>query len=313
MWIFKVMFMIKKYLYALCVVILLVSCNNQEPDMSDVRVSLNAEVQDMMRYETRAISDIYTGTSVAGMKAAVWFSDKSGVYPESAPTAPTFLPYRANLTYDEGATIVYTKSSTLEDPISYDLEGDSEIYCVGFYPQEGWATTDATNKVATHVVDGTQDLMFASEKNGSLLNKLGKQEYEHLLPWVRFTVRATDPESATDWGKVTSIQLVGAKGSVNVTLGNGNVNYSERTGNIEVLDSELDLTVAIQDIGSRLCMPGDDYKLKIITEKGGERELLITMNFEAGNLYLVNLYFNAFNDINAVCSLVPWNEEEIVL
>lgn len=283
--------------------------------MPDTKVALNAVVQEMLQYETRSIvgTDIYVGTATAGMKAAVWFSSEAGVYPPSNPISPTFVPYRANLTYDNGATIIYTKPDVMEDPVSYVVEGDDRVYCVGLYPQTGW-TTNSANTIATHTIDGKQDLMFAPQKSGSLLQKLEQQTYSHLLSWLRFTVRATDPESATDWGQVTSIQLVNAKGNLSITLGTGAVAYSAPTGNIEVLDASLNLTVAIQDIGSSLCLPSaTGYKLKIITDKGSEKILDINGNFEAGKLYLVNLYFNSLDDINAVCSLVPWNEEDVIL
>lgn len=305
----------RKCLYALLGVALIwASCSEQVLDMPDLRVALDAEVQEMVQQESRAVSgvDIYTGTSGAGMKAAVWFSDTDGVYPESSPASPTFLPYRANLTYDEGATIVYTQPETSEDPVSYVVEGEDRVYCVGLYPQSGWTANDEKT-VATHVVDGKQDLMFAVQQSGSMSDKIGKQTYRHLLPWVKFTVRATDPEAASDWGKVKNIQLVNAKGSVSITLGTGEVTYSSSSEDVEVLDAPLDLTVAIQDIGSALCMPSDGYGLNIVTDKGEVKTLSLNLDFEAGKLYLVNLYFNPHNDINAVCSLVPWNEENVEL
>lgn len=291
------------------------ACDKPALDMPDSKLSLDAVVQEMVQYKTRAVSgvDIYAGTSVAGMQSAVWLSEHDGVYPPSNPVSPTFLPYRANLTYEEGSTIVYTNTDAMQDPVSYVVEGDKRVYCVGLYPQEGW-TTNNDYKIATHVVDGKQDLMFATQESGSLLEKMGRQTYRHLLSWVRFTVRATDPDVATDWGRVTSVQMLDARGYVNITLGTGDIQYSSLSENVDVLDSPLDLTVAIQDIGSALCIPSTaGYKLKIVTNKGEEKILSLDTDFKAGELYLVNLYFNPRNDINAVCSLVPWNEDNVVL
>lgn len=309
-----------KCLYMLFgIALALVSCHEQDLEMSDSRVVLNAVAQAMDESSSRAIAgvDIHKGTSVTGMQAAVWFSDQDGIYPGSNPQSPTFLPYRANLTYDEGSTIVYTNGN--DDPVSYVLEGEDKVYCVGLYPQSGW-TAGGDNTTATHAVDGKQDLMFASQQSGTLLNKMGKQVYRHLLAWLKFTVRATDPEAMTDWGKITSIQLVDAKGNVTVTLGSGAVNYSASQQNIEVLDASMDLGVYIQDLGSALCIPKEQYTLKVVTEKKAETTLTIKFEesgqvkpMEAGKLYLVNLYFNLNNEINAVCSLVPWNEEEVEL
>lgn len=308
-----------KNIYTILIVaLLLTACNRSEPDVLDTKVALNAEVEEMIQNETRSEiggSDIHTSASVTGMKAAVWFSSTNGVYPESNPQSPTFLPYRANLTYDDGPTIVYTNPTSQEDPICYSVEDNSSVYCVSLYPQTGWTTND-DNTTATHIIDGKQDLMFAPQISGKLLDKMPKQTYSHLLPWVRFTVRAVNPESATNWGKITSVQLVDGKGTVTITLGTGAIAYSPlaQDGNIDVISAPFDLTVAIQDIGSTLCMPAEEsYKLKIVTDKGYEKELTINQKFEAGKLYLVNLYFNSLNDINAVCSLVPWNEENVIL
>ena len=303
--------------------LMLTSCHEEEAVQSDRRVMLNAGVQEMVQQDSRSVEgvDVHKGASVAGMKAAVWFSDTDGVYPESNPASPTFLPYRANLTYEEGATIVYTHPTALEDPVSYVVEGEDKVYCIGLYPQTGWAAvTNAEGKtVATHEVEGKQDLMFAPQLWGTLDNKLGKQTYQHLLSWLKFTVRANDTEAAADWGEVTSVKLLDAKGTVNVTLGNDQVEYITSTdtdNDMEVLDAPFELAVAIKDIGSSLCMPAASYTLQITTNKGSVKTLELSVRtgeFKAGYLYLVNLYFNPHDDINAVCSLVPWNEENVEL
>ena len=303
--------------------LMLASCHEEEAVQSDLRVMLNAGVQEMVQQGARSVDgvEIHKGTSVANMKAAVWFSDEDGVYPESNPASPTFLPYRANLTYEEGATIVYTNPTALEDPVSYVVEGEKKVYCVGLYPQTGWTavTSDEGKTIAAHADDGKQDLMFASQQWGTLDRKLEKQTYQHLFSWLKFTVRATAPEAAEDWGQVTSIKLLDAKGNVSITLGTGKVDYSLSTdtdNDMEVLDAPFDLAVAIKDIGSSLCMPAENYQLQIATEKGSVKTLDLSVaseGFKAGYLYLVNLYFNPHNDVNAVCSLVPMNEENVEL
>lgn len=303
--------------------LMLASCHEEEVVQTDLRVMLNAGVQEMVQQGSRSVDgvDVHKGTSVANMKAVVWFSDEDGVYPESNPASPTFLPYRANLTYEEGATIVYTNPTALEDPVSYVVEGDEKVYCVGLYPQTGWTavTNDAGRTVATHAVDGKQDLMFASQLSGSLDNKLGKQNYRHLLSWLKFTICATDSEAAEDWGKVNSVKLVDAKGNVSITLGTGEVNYSSSTetdNDMEVLDEAFELATSIKDIGSSLCMPAEKCQLQITTEKGSVKTLDLSFDsegFKAGYFYLVKLYFKPHNDVNAVCSLVPMNEENVEL
>lgn len=304
------------YLYVLLIMGMMVSsCEEHMPDMPDLRMKLDAEIQEMAPHRSRAIEDvdIRTGSLVTEMNATVWFSETSGVYPQSKPVAPTFLPYRANLTYDASSTIVYTEPDDKKNPISYDVEEESNIYCVGFYPQSGWTTNEA-NTIASHGVNGMQDLMFAKQQSGSLFNKMDKQVYEHLLVWLKFTICATGPDAVSDWGKIQSITLKGGKGNLGITLGSGEVSYTKSENVIDVLDSPTDLSVSIQDIGSALCIPENSYSLEIKMDKGTRNiELSGDSGFEKGRLYLVTLYFNPYNEINAVCSLVPWNEENVEL
>lgn len=305
------------------------SCEERNQLLPDTRIMLDAEVQDMVQQHSRAVSeensvDIRTGVLVTGMKAAVWFSESAGVYPESNPTAPTNLPYRAELTYEEGSTIVYTDYSNPDNPqnpVSYEVveqgQPEKRVYCIGLYPHTGWTSSTQTDgkTIATHAVNGKQDLMFAAEESGSLTDKMEKQNYRHLLAWFRFTVRATEPEAVNDWGQLTSIRLVKAQGSLDILLGEGTVTYSTPSEDVEVLNQSQELTVAIKDVGSTLCMPAASYDLQLTTTKGEMKTLTVTTSggFKAGELYLVNLYFNEYNDINAVCSLVPWNEENVEL
>ena len=304
------------YLYVLLIMGMMVSsCEEHMPDMPDLRMKLDAEIQEMAPHRSRAIEDvdIRTGSLVTEMNATVWFSETSGVYPPNKPVAPTFLPYRANLTYDASSTIVYTEPDDKKNPISYDVEEESNIYCVGFYPQNGW-TTNQANTIASHEVNGMQDLMFAKQQSGSLFNKMDKQVYEHLLVWLKFTICATGPDAVSDWGKIQSITLKGGKGNLEITLGSGEVSYTKLEDVIDVLDSPTDLSVSIQDIGSALCIPENSYSLEIKMDKGTRNiELSGDSGFEKGRLYLVTLYFNPYNEINAVCSLVPWNEENVEL
>ena len=310
------------------IIMVLMACEEQVLDMPDCRVSLEAVAQKIDESTSRAIEgvDIHRGTSVVNMPAAVWFSNSDGVYPESSPVSPTFLPFRANLSYEEGSTIVYTRTAVdgkKEDPVSYVLEGADKVYCIGLYPQSEWVA-DAENKKVTHEVNGKQDLMFAPQQSGSLQQKIEKQTYQHLLAWLKFTIRANDQEAIADWGKINRIDLLDAKGTVTVTLGTGALSYEVSTSadnDMQVLDASIDLAVAIQDIGSALCIPADSYQLRIETEK--KPETILTVEFKdasnavkpmlAGQLYLVNLYFNKNDEINAVCSLVPWNEENVDL
>ena len=319
----------KGKIYSLALVVLslcLVACDKDTPVpiTEGSPIFLSADVVSMD--STRAMeADVYTGTSVAGMQADVWFSRQIGVYPDNAtPTAPTFLPYRAKVTYDEAnPTTVYVDPVNKSNPLSYPISVGENVYCVGFYPYGSWQSADG--KSATHIIDGVTDVMFADQIVGSWETPFGSQRYKHLLTWLKIEAEVADVVAIGQWGAVTKIGVETPMG-VTVTFPTSvgvasTISYSAEKSEINALGSvpEVPLKVTAQEVGSLLCAPQASITLKVATTEMAERSIVVPLydrdnnlitspQQTVGKLIIINLYFTAFNNIEATCSLVPWNE-----
>lgn len=316
--------------------VVLVACHKSDdtnfdlPADHNVQIALQAGVISMD--STRSLeANVYTGTSAAGMEAAVWFSRVCGVYEQNdAPQAPTFLPYRANVKYEGGSpTTVYVDPANKSQALAYPINDpvSNSVYCVGLYPDSGWASTD--NRSVTHPIDGSVDLMFADQITGSWEYPFPSQQYRHLLTWIKLEAEVSDQKAIEDWGNVTKASIESSNG-VTITFpttegGKSLIEYATSTTEIDALGAvSLPLSINSQDLGSLLCAPATRMKLKIATENVAEREVEVVLLDENGDeitskeqtmgkLFIINIYFNKFNHIEASCNLVPWNEQEVDL
>lgn len=325
------------FLASIVLALSLVSCDNDHganvdmPAIKESVISLNAGIASMD--STRAMeADVYTGTSAAGMEAAVWFSRECGVYEyNDAPQAPTFLPYRANVKYDNGSpTTVYVDPTNKNNPLTYPINdaAGNEVYCVGLYPNSGWECADG--KSVSHAIDGATDIMFADQIVGSWETPFATQEYKHLLMWVKVEAEVVDQMAIHQWGALEDVTIESSNG-VSITfptsgIANSTIEYAEDKIEINVLGSaaSLPLTSTSQMLGSLLCAPMSKIKLKVKTANIEEKIIEVALNDLSGNvitspaqtvgkLFIINLYFNAFHNIEATCNLVPWNEQNVDL
>lgn len=308
----------KALIYLLIVVFGLSACSESvESVWKDTNIALFAEVNGI-----GSSRNVYKGESVANMEAAVWFSTISGEYPDNdAPEAPTYLPYRANVKYAaDGPTTINVGNTN--NVLAYPTDNQTGVYCVGFYPQTGWTSND--NKIAKHDITGTDDVMFALEKYGTWQEPFETQTYNHLLTWLTFVVHATDVDAAASWGNIQKFALVSPHSEVQITLKEGTIEYVGAPREMSVVATDTPLSVVADPLGDVLCAPATSYTLKIKTVGGGEKEIQVTLNNEngealtdykdaVGRQFIVNLCFTSFNDINAMCSLIPWNEENVDL
>lgn len=312
---------IRYYKILLILSILFSSCVKTE-DITDAdAVCLRADVTSLAM--TRSADDfVYTGTSAAGMEAEVWFSNESGIYPANgSPVAPTFIPYRAKVKYeDANPTTVYVNPESKTDALSYPVNGEP-VYCVGLYPAGKWTSPDGTK--AIHPIDGRSDIMYASQLSGTWQNPLPIQHYFHKLTWLKVEGRATDPDAIDNWGKILSISIVNPCSNIEITLSDGAVNFTGEKKDLVALDTATGLSVTVRDMGSLICTPDTEYEMKIVTEKS-TKTVSVTLKDESGKdltaageamgkLFIINLYFTPFNEINASCVLIPWFEQEVEL
>lgn len=323
----------KIYIYILLTVCIVSACSESFDDKGYEEIILTAKVDAEKASRSNSTNNIYKGESVANMQASVWFSTEKGNYPNNDnPQPPTYLPYRANVEYAESGPTTIQIANT-EKVLAYPVDDDPDtpegVYCVGFYPQNGWYTEQGEDGIAIHEIDGAADLMFAEQQYGTWEEPFDVQTYYHLLTWVTIVAHASAPDAINSWGNITSLDIVSPNSQVRITLNktieNSAVEYIGNPVEIPVVSStSIPLSVVVKSIGDILCAPATSYKLKIATSKGGDKELDIPLmnkdgesfsnkDYAIGKQFIINLYFNSFNEINAMCSLVPWNEENIDL
>lgn len=307
-------------------ILLVASCNDDKaPTMRDNSIGLNADI--IAQQETRSGSlDIHKGTSTEGMTAGVWFSTTNGKYDTTDPLLIS-LPFHSTIEYNGGETPTtpYYDPDSKKNPLCYPTDNTS-VYCVGLYPTSGWEwTTTADYTVARHTVNGKQDIMFAKQISGTWNNPFPRQQYKHLLMWIDVEMRATDHDAIRNWGKINTITIKSPSNKVAINLKSGEVDYNAGNAeNIVISDTPTELETTIKSIGtSTLCIPQKEITLIIesdnfskevnvnLVDAGGN--LLDNDAAAAGKLFIINLYFNTFNEIYANCSLIPWNEQEIEL
>ncbi len=322
-----------RYIGVFLFAILCMACEKNEelPSYKDRVITLNADIDAEIASMSRAVSaDIHTGTSVAGMKADVWFSTEKGIYPDNpSPTGPNFLPYRSSITYDIAGspTTVYVDSANKKDPVSYPINKDS-VYCVGLYPSNAWSCSDG--KTASFVIDGSTDVMFAEQIVGTWENPFPRQTYKHLLTWLKFEVVASHIDAINQWGDITNLSIVNSDKIINVTFPvapeskNSVISYSGGTDTLNVVDTPMPLDITIKTLGSVLCKPTTAITLSITTEEMGTKDIVVQLYDDKGvkitdpaqtmgKLFIINISFSKFNSIEATCSLIPWNEANVDL
>ena len=91
-----------------------------------------------------------------------------------------------------------------------------------------------------------------------------------------------------------------------------------------LMNTPMELDITPVEIGSVMCAPDVKYNVIVESEKSYVRDVNVVLKTSAGQAlssaddakgkyFIINLYFNSFNDIDAQCVLVPWIEEEIEL
>lgn len=301
-----------------------VSCTKE--DGLRERISLKAHVIPAVSTKAAVSANPYEGTDPTDkqLDAAIWFSQNANDFDHN-PASPTYIPCRTSISYtDNQATYVSYEGNYLKYPTD-----NSNVYCIGFYPNTLWESADGVN--ITRSITGSEDLMFADVIEGDWNNRFDHQQYEHLLTWIKISVCAMTQKTADHWGKIKKISL-SSKRQVKINLSEAkgsshritylNDNQENTDQYITAYDDAEGLTLSLnsKDAGSLLCSPAKSYHAIIETEKGGTKEVtvdLVDLNYNKltddmqakGKLFILSLYFTPFNIIEGTCTLNYWNDQ----
>ena len=296
-------------------------------DNSDRFISLSAGVADMEVSTRSAV----TGTPYSGsapsetnpLNAAVWFSTTSGVFTHE-PAYPAYLPCRTTMEF-EGESVTYADYD--EDPTDNNPaislkypNNNNPVYCIGLHPASGWKSDDGVK--ISHAITGAEDLMFADLITGTWNSHFPKQQYSHLLTWVKINFCAMTMEAARQWGGVTEI-TISSKDKLEIDLAktSDKVTFSENVINIKAFENAEGVLPSLTstEAGSVLCSPATEYIVKIKTTNypdGKEIPVILTdLDYQplassseaVGKLFIISLYFSPFNVIEGTCTLNYWN------
>ena len=284
-------------------------------------------------------------TEQTPFKADVWFSLTKGKF-ENNPSANEELsiPAKVPVTFTSTqATDAILSGKNLLYPLDPDKAQQDPVYCVGLYPGESagdsdWSyelTDDGSKTKFTHDINGSQDLMFADQIEGSYNVNFAPQEYRHLLTWVKVNASATSVEEAKVWGKVQELSLGSRNRSVEVIVScDSDTEIAFSGDTLAIAATDVDdknpegLNVIGQTVASLFCSgpytrvnsnnPSDSdplgYWITVKTDKIIDaKSVFVPIAWDSGiqgdpkgKLFIINLYFNEVFVISGVCTLKYW-------
>ena len=196
-----------------------------------------------------------------------------------------------------------------DKPLKYPTSG-SPVYCIGLYPQGVWSY-DKGSFVAG--IDGHHDLMIAPEVSGKWNNQFCTTEsnslkFQHILTWIKVVLCATSYDAIDTWGKITDVTMKDVPTHVSIT---NKVPLYSGEKDSQLLSQPTELLVTNIDAGEFLCAPMDEYTFSIKSTDGKTATKTVgpENGFQAGSQYVVVLYFNSLTDIDGICTLSPWENQ----
>jgi hypothetical protein len=227
----------------------------------------------------------------------------------------------------EGESVTYAdydENPKDNDPaisLKYPNNNDP-VYCIGLHPASGWNSDDGVK--ISHAITGAEDLMFADQITGTWNSHFPKQQYSHLLTWIKINFCAMTMEAARQWGGVTEI-TISSKDKLEIDLAktSDKVTFSENVINIKTFKNAEGVLPSLTstEAGSVLCSPATQYTVKIKTTNYPDGKVIpikltnldyqpLTSSSEAvGKLFIISLYFSPFNVIEGTCTLNYWNDQ----
>lgn len=314
--------------------IFLSSCTEQlDINTTDNAISLRAEVENVV--PTTRNSNYATPVSDNNITATVWFSTEKGKFPDGPKDETTNIPghYIIDFKGEEAVFPNVTQESERPRYPTPDEDGEvQEVYCVGFYPHEGWSYvkgTEGHNSTATHEITGFEDLMFAAPISGNWNKHFDRQKFTHLLTWLKVCVCTTTAEAGNYWGKLKKITLKDVPSGLKINdlskmqsvytngkLADEDVSPINKYSPDIINNDGIDLGTNIQDVGSIFCYPQSEYTLQIECENGTATKKITlrslsddVIGFPAGMQYVLTLYFHPFNVVEGVCTLNAWDAQ----
>lgn len=324
----------RKSIYILFLILVVSGCNGKiSPEKRGIRLNVGVSGLDT---ETKAEGPFVDGE----FTASVWFSYSPGTYPDDpSDDDDTNLPNRIVTTFTSDKVSDIRDESESGKLLQYPItdNGNTKIYCTGFYPSDGWNIDNSQNPYSvTHPIDGKSDLMFAEQIAGSYQENFGDFTFKHLLTWISFNASATSVDAAAIWGDIKTLQITTPKSSLKVTLSTtletpSSIAYGGGQSVITVKDTNTPLSIKAVDLGSALCSPPyskvidsktyygydisvsatgiNETKSIFVPLYGTNSKPITDPQVAIGKQYVLSLYFNEVSVVSGVCTLKYWEDE----
>lgn len=280
--------------------------------------------------QTRALPDAipWRGTTPKEgnpLEVKLLMSLESGLY-EQTPTSTNFLPCHTSIKYIDSSfsdpeDVEYTPAggSLMTGKPKYPTTRDAndelhKVYCSGLYPKDGWTITHSDGaSTASIAVDGSQDIMYASEIEGSRDKNFKPQTYDHVLTWIRVRVCSMSQAATEVWGNVERVWINSAE-TLNVNLKTKELSGANSNDHL-IHDTVVPLDTSVTSVGSIFCVPATSYSVKIKVSNFVEPKT-VTINppagassFLPGRLYVLEVYFDT-TQTEGSCSLIHWDYDD---
>lgn len=225
----------KKIAYIILGSIMISSCqvdNLQLPQNEGAPIYLSATAESSAITRTPYKYEFPNSNVDGVLRAAVWASslcdETNGTYhyPNLGFNGKNGAGENLNKVAIHANTNFDSPNAQLLGAAVYPREGN-DVFFVGFHPQ-GW-TPNQDDTTASFTFDGSQDVMFAPRVKGTYAapnsaSTVRELHFYHLLTWLRFKIMAEDENTATAWGKITSMKITSHNNvSVDLNIANGDV------------------------------------------------------------------------------------------
>lgn len=326
----------------ICLFLLPSGCSSDESDTDKglVEIRLNGGISSSTSVSTRG-EGMFNGTDSWSSDLAVLFAraDQADDYTAGYLSTPLDAVVNGTAMGDVPKTHVITFGTASTPSPAYYLANGNKSKLIGWYPATG--TFDSSTHTVTFsatILDGSTDLMATDLYEGDKNTKITSVAFNHLLTQISVRVYTESSTTATVWGTLSSVTIVGMNQSCTVTLpaataaitgGTEKVTTAfSGTDNLLLVakdpsdnsDISIPLTpgIGIDNVvlaGYALFAPQTDVDnanntitLTVVTSLGGTHTAAIPApdgGFKAGYSYVVTLKFGAAQ-IEPSVSITDW-------
>ena len=271
-----------KLLFAAIALMALVACSSDDKDDIEQRVPVRLTYNNVDAAETRAATNLNSGTFDTGENVMVRISNTGA----NAWTDYTFT------TGDAGAM-------SAPDPAPYYPAGSQNIDIVAYYPATAGETFTVAADQRADADYKASDLMFASVTNQAKQAEAVNLSFAHKM--AKLCVNVSTGQGVTSINSVSILNVLPT------------VSFDHATGEVGSASGDA-IRIAVSNNGAAV-IPAQTINgglLIIVTDKGTATYSVSNKDFAAGNKYTLNITVN-LREVGATTAITDWVTNETSL